>query len=361
MQDDLQLQAYDYHLPEKNIAQHPAEKRDQSKLLVYSKKSRTIDHQHFSDITGYFAPGDVLVLNDTRVFPARLLGQKETGGKVEVFLLGYPRYVDTGNDGSETHFSAEALIKSSRSPKPGARIRIGTDCSCTLVQKSGRGKWSVVLAIPSGLTLDEILSKSGEVPLPPYINRTKGVSVDDRGRYQTVYAQQAGAVAAPTAGLHFTETLLNDLALRGITIATITLHVGYGTFSPVEAENITNHIIHNEQVTITEESAKKVNRAKEAGGKVWAVGTTTVRSLESCSGNSGVVYPYNGLCDLYITPGYRFTVVDNLITNFHLPKSSLMFLVSAFIGRKELLYCYQEAIKRDYRFFSYGDAMVLIS
>ncbi len=362
MQDDLLLQAYDYNLPEKNIAQHPADRRDQSRLLVLDQKTGCIEHFLFSDIKQFIQKGDVLVINDTRVFPARLLGRKKTGGKAEVFLLDYPSPLKAESpDPAYLHYSCEALVKSSRKPQPGSKIIINENCHCRLLQNSGRGKWSIVLSIPSAAGLDDVLAVSGDIPLPPYICRTHGTSAEDASRYQTVYAAQVGAVAAPTAGLHFTHDLLNDLRLKGVKIAPITLHVGYGTFSPVETDDITKHSIHREHIEIPQESADIVNSVKGAGGKVWAVGTTSVRALEFSIDERGMVVPVNGWCDLYITPGFKYRAVDNLITNFHLPQSSLMFLVAALCGREQLLDCYHTAVSRDYRFYSYGDAMAIIS
>lgn len=362
MHDDLILQAYDYRLPDKNIAQHPADKRDHSRLLVYHRSSGSMEHLNFSDIKRFMKPGDILAVNDTRVFPARLTGRKETGGKAEVFLLGYPTEMkNIHSSPDEVHFSCEALIKCSRAPQPGSRIAVNGCCYCTLLENSGRGRWSLTMTIPSSSDLEDVLTTAGDIPLPPYINRATGTTSEDVNRYQTVYADQVGAVAAPTAGLHFTQELLDELRLQGVAIAPLTLHVGYGTFSPVETSDIMDHRIHREHVTIPQASAELINSTKSAGGKVWAVGTTSVRALEFSSSSEGVVQPLDGWCDLYITPGFRYRVIDNLITNFHLPRSSLMFLVAALCGRKQLLDCYQEAVNNDYRFYSYGDAMALIT
>ena len=361
MQDDFLLQAYDYELPDKHIAQTPAEQRDHSKLLVYDRKRSSIQHLQFTDIINFLAPGDVVVLNDTRVFPARLTGRKETGGKVEVFLLAYPQpHTETSSQKPYSCFSSEALIKSSRPPKPGAKIMITSDSYCIPHTYHGRGRWSVTIAIPESVPLQAVLTACGTVPLPPYIHRTDGTEINDSIRYQTVYAEKIGAVAAPTAGLHFTKDLLAELNRKEIAVTTITLHVGYGTFSPVEFADITQHTIHREQVVVSKRSAELINSAKAAGGKVWAVGTTTVRTLESCVDSMGELHPFNGWCDLFITPGFTYRIIDNLITNFHLPRSSLMFLVAALCGREELLRCYHIAIDKDYRFYSYGDAMAII-
>lgn len=362
MQDDLILQAYDYRLPDKNIAQHPTDKRDHSRLLMYHRSSGAVEHLNFSDIKRFMKPGDILALNDTRVFPARLNGRKETGGKAEVFLLGYPTEIKNDHSSADDlHFSCEALIKCSRTPQPGTKIIINECCYCVLLENSDRGRWSLTMTIHSSSGLEAVLANAGDIPLPPYINRINGTSPEDVSRYQTVYADRVGAVAAPTAGLHFTRELLDELRLKGVTVAPLTLHVGYGTFSPVETNDIMEHRIHREHVTIPPASADLINSTKLAGGKVWAVGTTSVRALEFSSNSNGLVQPLNGWCDLYITPGFKYKVIDNLITNFHLPKSSLMFLVAALCGRKQLLSCYQEAVNHDYRFYSYGDAMALIS
>jgi len=358
MQDDLTLDAYHYELPEQQIAQSPADRRDQSRLLVLDRTSGSITHAGFADIVGLFSPGDLLVANDTKVFPARLFGLKDTGGKAEVFLLNYP--APTGEIDGAALFDCEALIKSSRRPRVGSSILIGQLCRCRVEEDLGRGKWRLVLSVPDGMSLDVLLAASGEVPLPPYIKRNGGPTATDTDRYQTVYASRPGAVAAPTAGLHFTDELIERLRQKGVQLAFITLHVGYGTFAPVETADIREHRIHREIIDIPATTADLVNETKRRGGKVWAAGTTSVRALEFASTADGLTQPTTGWCDLYITPGFRFKVVDNLITNFHLPQSSLMFLVSALCGRETLLACYAEAIERGYRFYSYGDAMAVI-
>jgi len=361
MQDDLKLSAYDYHLPDENIAQFPAEKRDHSRLLVLNRETGEIDHLQFHQIAALFAPGDLLVVNDTKVFPARLNGRKESGGKAEVFLLAYPTSVKHGSNGNDrVRYRTDALIKSSRPPRPGSRIFIDDRCFCTIIDNLGRGKWLVELDVPAGIVLDDLLEHAGDVPLPPYIKRTDGALPEDSRRYQTVYADRPGAVAAPTAGLHFTDELMHELADIGVERTAVTLHVGYGTFAPVQTADIRDHQIHREYIEISEDTAETVNRVKAAGGNLWAVGTTTVRSLEFSAGDDNRISPVRDWCDLYITPGFHFRIIDNLITNFHLPQSSLMFLVSALCGRKTLLHCYETAVAQDYRFFSYGDAMALI-
>lgn len=356
MDKDFTLEAYSYDLPQKNIAQKPADKRDHSRLLVLNTVTNTTEHKKFSDITDYIGDEDMLVVNDTRVFPARLNGKKQTGGKVEVFLLGFPE-VSTEKSGEA---EAQALLKSSKRPKIDSLITINDDLSCRVLQLFDGGKARLKLFFDPAGDIAEILSSCGQVPLPPYINREDGTTNQDVSRYQTVYADQPGAVAAPTAGLHFTDDLLDNLRERGINFGTITLHVGYGTFAPVRAEKIKEHVIHGEYVVIPEETVEKIAATKKRGGRIWAVGTTSVRALEFAA-KDGTLKPTRDWCDLYIYPGFRFKVIDNLITNFHLPESSLMFLVSALCGRETLLSCYRQAIESGYRFYSYGDAMAIIT
>jgi S-adenosylmethionine:tRNA ribosyltransferase-isomerase len=361
MQDDLTLQAYAYDLPAANIAQTPADRRDESRLLVLSRTTGTVQHLHFKDILQFFRPGDLLVLNDTKVFPARLAGTKGSGGKAEVFLLNYPALMPGRKiESVPVSYTAEALIRSSRPPGQGSRISFGDRCSCIMLENRGRGKWLINLQLDGSVELLSFLTDYGQVPLPPYIKREAGPHAGDTERYQTVYARQPGAVAAPTAGLHFTEELLDKLPDCGISVAAITLHVGHGTFAPVEAQEIREHVIHEEFVEISPETATRVNETKARGGSIWAVGTTTARTLEFGARENGTLEPISGWCDLYITPGYTYRLLDNLITNFHLPQSSLMFLVAALCGRQNLLACYREAIEHEYRFYSYGDAMAIV-
>ncbi len=357
MNNDLNLSAYNYNLPQKCIAQHPADKRDDSKLMVLSTIDNTVRHQHFDELTGFLNENDMLVINDTKVFPARLVGKKETGGKVEVFLLEFPKQHHNNSNSA----LATALIKASKKPQKGSVITINSVLSCTVTEELGHGKVNVELHYDPQTGLAKSLQQSGQVPLPPYILRKNGSTQNDINRYQTVYASQPGAVAAPTAGLHFTKKILENLAQRGILVSHVTLHVGYGTFAPVRKEDITRHQIHKEYLSIPEETVQKIKETKLRGGKIWAVGTTTVRALEYGALATGKLTPTQGWCDLYIYPGFQFKVIDNLITNFHLPNSSLMFLVSALCGRKTLLDCYNNAIKENYRFFSYGDAMAIIT
>lgn len=355
MQQDFTLKAYDYHLPPENIAQHPADKREDSRLFVLNQTTDIREHRRFTDIVDLLQAGDLLVVNDTRVFPARLLGRKDSGGKAEVFLLSYPQESEEKGE-----ITATALIKSSKRPHPGSSILISDELSCTILEGLGEGRVKIALHYDRAKGLAEILSACGQIPLPPYIGRDGGSTDEDTRRYQTVYANRPGAVAAPTAGLHFSEDLLAKIRGKGVAIARITLHVGYGTFAPVRTEAILEHTIHQEYINISQENADTINQVRQQGGKIWAVGTTTVRALEFAAQESGRVTATEGWCSLYIVPGFRFQVIDNLITNFHLPQSSLLFLVSALCGRERLLDCYREAIAHSYRFYSYGDAMVIL-
>ncbi len=355
-ENDLTLKGYNYNLPPENIAQHPADKRDNSRLLVLLTKTGAIEHHRFNTIADLINPRDMLVTNNTRVFPARLFGQKETGGKAEVFLLNYPKW-----DERIKKYTATALVRSSKRPRPGSTITINATLSCTVGELLANGKVQIRLNCGNEDRLEQILQHSGQVPLPPYISREKGTTPDDLQRYQTVYAEKAGAVAAPTAGLHFTHELLDMIKQQGTRMGTITLHVGYGTFAPVRTENIKKHTIHSEYIEVPEETVEKILQTKADGGRIWAVGTTTVRALEFSAQKTGSPTAMKGWCDLYIYPGFTFQVIDNLITNFHLPDSSLMFLVSALCGRKTLLECYGEAIRQNYRFYSYGDAMAIVT
>ena len=356
MHKDHLLSAYKYHLPTERIAQRPVDKRDESRLMVVDKTKDTLAHHRFSDLVEFIGAKDMVVVNNTKVFPARLLGQKQTGGKAEVFLLEYPTILD------ETRGTARviALIKSSKRPKTGTTITISRNLHCEVIADFGDGKADLQLHYDPATGMAETLRTSGQVPLPPYITRADGCTADDVHRYQTVYASHPGAVAAPTAGLHFTDRLLESIRAKGTLLGQVTLHVGYGTFAPVREEDITRHRIHEEYFSITEETAEAVEATITRGGKIWAVGTTTVRALEYAAQISGRLQAMSGWCNLYIYPGFRFRVIDNLVTNFHLPDSSLMFLVSALCGRQTLLDCYQTAIKEGYRFFSYGDAMAII-
>jgi S-adenosylmethionine:tRNA ribosyltransferase-isomerase len=359
MNDDFNLSSYDFELPEELIAQYPAPQRDHSRLMVMEQGDK-ITHTRFPAILDLLNPGDLLVRNNTKVFPARLLGTKESGGRVEILLLEYPGNTKGQREENDWTFTdCQVLLKSSKRPKPGSILKFSPDMEAVVKKLHPDGKVEIKLRYKTvnGKTFDDILAKCGQIPLPPYIHRPEGTTPDDTVRYQTCYAQNTGSVAAPTAGLHFTKELDNAIKAKGVDCCHLTLHVGYGTFATVRVDNIKKHQIHEESVEIKPETAAQINAVKTAGGRIWAVGTTTVRTLEFAADDSGIVKPLSGPCDLFIYPGHRFKIVDNLITNFHLPRSSLLFLVSAMVGRKSLLSGYQQAIKRGYRFFSYGDAM----
>ena len=358
------LEDYDYNLPPERIAQFPTPQRDRSRLLVLDTGTNELVHHQFADIIDYLRPGDLLVINTTKVFPARLLGHKQTGGKVELFLLSFPRISESSKlPAPWLEATVPALIKSSKRPKPGTLLHFSDELKARVENFSEDGKAQVTLLYNPHNTqsLDALLEAHGQMPLPPYISRPHGNSSEDLHRYQTRYARHTGSVAAPTAGLHFSDELLAKITAKGVDIASIVLHVGYGTFAPVRAEDIRDHVIHREVVEISAATAEKINQVRATGGRIWAVGTTTVRTLEFAADEQGHMQPLTGECDLFIYPGFQFKVVDNMITNFHLPKSSLLFLVSALAGRQKILNAYKEAVADEYRFFSYGDAMAIIT
>ncbi len=340
----MSLEDFDYHLPEELIAQDPLVKRADSRLMVLDKETGAVEHSHFYNITEYLKPGDCLVINNTKVIPARLIGEKEgTGGHVEVLLLK-----------RRTDNEWETLVK------PGKNARIGQK----IIFGDGLLKGEVTDIVDDGDRIvkfsyegifEEILDKLGQMPLPPYITH----KLKDKNRYQTVYAKYDGSAAAPTAGLHFTKELLQKIKDMGVEIAEITLHVGLGTFRPVKEENVLDHHMHSEYYRVTSEAAEMINRAKSEGRRIVAVGTTSTRTLEAAADDNGHIEPGSGWTDIFIYPGYRFKVVDALITNFHLPKSTLIMLVSALAGREHILSAYEEAVKEKYRFFSFGDAMFI--
>ena len=336
---------FDYELPEELIAQTPAEPRDHSRLLVYHRKDRSVEHRHFYDIIDYLNPGDALVINETRVIPARLLGIKEnTGVPVEVLLL---RRISAGD--------WEALVRPGRRLKPGTRCSFGGGLlSCEILGNVEETGGRIVRFSYSGV-FEEILDQLGEMPLPPYIHE----KLRDKNRYQTVYARQDGSAAAPTAGLHFTPELLARIRQKGVTVIPVLLHVGLGTFRPVKEENAEDHVMHSEFCEITPEAAADLNRLRAAGGRIVCVGTTSVRTLETLSDPDGTVHAGSGDTAIFIRPGVRIKAVDALITNFHLPQSTLLMLVSALMGREEALRVYREALAELYRFFSFGDAMYI--
>lgn len=340
---DLRLADFDYYLPESLVAQEPAPERDHSRLMVIDRGTGGIEHRVFSDIDNYLVPGDLLVLNDTRVFPCRLPARKPGGGKAEVFLLAErePNLWD-------------ALIRGG--VRTGKRLIIAPGIETEVVSEETDG--IKIVRFHGAGNIREILPRIGKIPLPPYIKRDP--SGRDRDRYQTVYAAREGAVAAPTAGLHFTEGLLARLRTLGVELVTVTLHVGPGTFQPVRADVIAEHRMHPERYEISSASAGSINRARSEGRRVIAAGTTSVRTIETAASEDGTVVPGKGSSTLFIYPGYRFKVTDGLITNFHLPKSTLLMLVSAFAGRENVLSAYRTAVSEKYRFYSYGDAMFIL-
>ena len=336
---------YSFELPRELIAQDPLEERASSRLLVLDKRTGAVSHHVFRDIGDFLRPGDCLVLNDTRVIPARLLGEREgTGAHVELLLLK-----------RKSGDVWETLVRPGKKCRPGTRLTFG----------DGMLKAEILDTVEEGNRLvrfdyegifEEVLDRLGEMPLPPYITH----KLQDRNRYQTVYARHEGSAAAPTAGLHFTKELLDRLEGKGIGIAYVTLHVGLGTFRPVKEENVLEHHMHTEHYEVSREAADTINRTKAQGGRIVCVGTTSCRTIESAADESGLVQPGSGDTDIFIYPGYRFRVLDALITNFHLPESTLIMLVSALAGREHVLAAYEEAVRERYRFFSFGDAMLIV-
>jgi S-adenosylmethionine:tRNA ribosyltransferase-isomerase len=337
---------FTFLLPQELIARHPPEKRDGSRLMLLDRSSESVSEDTFSNLQKYLRPGDLLVLNDTRVIPARLFGHKQTGGRVEIFLL----HRETGSDERW-----ECLVKSSKSLHEGQDIQLESDMTATVISRTASGNWLIRFSGNEPFSL--WLEREGHIPLPPYLQRED--CLEDRERYQTVVAREPGAVAAPTAGLHFTHELLNRLASSGVETAFLTLHTGLGTFQPVRVEHVEEHQIHTERYVIPPETAEAIARTKAAGGRVIAVGTTSARTVEYSAQQYGQVTAGSGEADIYIYPGYCFKVVDALITNFHLPESTLLMLVSAFAGQEFVLEAYREAVSRKFRFYSYGDAMFI--
>ncbi len=348
------IHEYDYHLPPELIAQEPLPERDQARMLVLDRAAGSIQPSSFARLPEWFSDQDVLVVNNTLVFPARLRGRKASGGKVEALLLQPPEPRENGGPPSQAY--ARALCRSSKPPKVGQRLSFGSEMSAEITAVAPSGEIALLLE-SHGRDIRQVLAEAGDLPLPPYIRRPAGK--EDVHRYQTVFASQLGAVAAPTAGLHFTAGVLQELATKGVKIVSLTLHVGPGTFQPVREEDYSRHRLAPEYFSLSEDSAAAINRARTAGKKIVAVGTTSVRVLEA-QYQDGQVRPGEGFCGLFIHPGYRFQVVDRLLTNFHLPKSTLLLLVSAFAGREFILTAYQNAITSGYRFYSYGDCMLIL-
>ena len=338
----MDISDFDFTLPDRLIAQHPPEVRGSSRLLV-ALPDISLQDRVFGDLPDYIEAGDVLVFNNTKVMKARLFGQKESGGKIEALI---ERVLD--------NHTALAHIRSSKSPKPGTKLIFEGDICAVMVERADE---LFCLRFEGEQTVYELLEQNGHLPLPPYIERAAGA--DDDTRYQTVYAKHQGAVAAPTAGLHFTDELLGRLKAKGVETAEVTLHVGAGTFQPVRVDKIEEHKMHSEWFDVPPETVAAIEAAHARGNKVWAVGTTSMRALESAARETGRLKAGQGDTDIFITPGYRFRVIDRLITNFHLPKSTLLMLVSAFSGMEHIRAVYRHAVEHEYRFFSYGDAMVL--
>ncbi|AKL97932.1 tRNA preQ1(34) S-adenosylmethionine ribosyltransferase-isomerase QueA [Endomicrobium proavitum] len=352
MTQDKLLTNYDYDIPSELIAQKPADRRDSSRLFVVDRKSGKFRHRHFSDITAYFSEGDCLVINTTKVVPSRLFGKKATGGKVELLFL------------DPVAHSKENSYKVLMKPflETGKKVFFDNGYECEIKHKTPRGE--VVVEFNKADILS-FLQKQGVMPLPPYINRKEGLALQlsnfDKERYQTVYAAQQGAIAAPTAGLHFTQEILNALKDKGVKIATLTLHVGWGTFKPIVSDEIDNHKMMSEKFSIDSQNAQKINAAKKENKKIFSVGTTSTRALETLANIfNGEIKEYSGETSIFIYPGYKFKIPDVLITNLHLPKSTPLMMASAFASRELMLKAYKEAVKEKYRFFSYGDSMIIL-
>ncbi len=338
------LSEFDYDLPEELIAQTPCEPRNHSRLMVLDRQQQTVQHQHFYDLKNFLVPGDTLIFNDTRVMPARLIGHRDkTGGKVEVFLLRRIK----GNEW-------ETLVKPGKKAQPGTVICFGEELSCEVLSHTDFGG-RIVRFSYDGI-FEEILDRLGETPLPPYIHE----KLADKERYQTVYSKEQGSAAAPTAGLHFTKEMMQEIEAMGVNLGFVTLHVGLGTFRPVSVDKIEDHAMHKEYYSVPAETAELIAATKARGGRVIAVGTTSIRTLESAAKAKGVIEAGSGWTEIFIYPGYEFKIVDAMITNFHLPKSTLLMLISAFAGKEFVLSAYQQAVEEKYRFFSFGDAMLLV-
>lgn len=341
----MQLSDFTFHLPKELIANHPTKNRTDSRLLHLNGKSGEINHRSFTDIIDLLSPGDLMVFNDTRVIPARMLGQKESGGKVEVLV---ERVLD--------EHTLLAHVRANKSPKPGNILILENAVKAEMLEREGE---LFKLKFLSEQSVFELLEAHGHMPLPPYIERED--EEEDKERYQTVYGEKPGAVAAPTAGLHFDDGILEKIRAKGIKTKFVTLHVGAGTFQPVRVDNIEEHTMHSEYAEVSQEVVDEILATKQAGNRVIAVGTTSVRSLESAAAaaDNAMIAPFSSDTSIFIYPGYEFKVIDAMVTNFHLPESTLIMLVSAFSGKENILKAYKEAVAKEYRFFSYGDAMFL--
>jgi len=341
----MKVSDFNYDLPKELIAQHPYDKRDEARLMIIDRETKKIEDKVFKDVIDYLEPGDCLVINNTKVIPARLFGIKDTGAHVEVLLLKRIQ----GD-------IWEAMVRPGNKLKPGAKVNIGDGkIEVTILDVLEGGNRKVELKYDG--IFNEVLDEVGLMPLPPYITEA---TRDDNEKYQTVYAKYEGSAAAPTAGLHFTEELLEKIRNKGVDIANVTLHVGIGTFRPVKVQNVEDHEMHSEHFYIKKEDAEKINRAKKSGHKVISCGTTSCRVLESIANDEGMVKEFEGDTDIFIYPGYKFKCVDRLITNFHLPESTLIMLVSSLAGKDFILKAYNEAIQKRYKFFSFGDAMLIL-
>lgn len=343
----MRTEEFDYHLPPQLIAQHPSDKRDHSKMMILDRQKRDIEHKYFYNIVEYLNPDDLLVVNNTKVIPARIFGKKETGANIEIFLLR--KLGDT---------DWQCLLRPYKRVKPGMKIILNNGNFVKVLEKDIEDKW--IIETHSGF--DSELNEIGNMPLPPYIKRERENEFvsQDLNRYQTIYAKEAGAVAAPTAGLHFTPEIMNNLIQKGIKVAEISLHVGLGTFKPVKCQYIQEHVMHSEFFTVSREAAELINQQKLSNKRIIAVGTTSIRTLETVANfNNGKIEATSGWSKLFIYPGYNFKMIDACITNFHLPKSTLIMLISAFTGKDFIFNAYQDAINNNYRFYSYGDCMLI--
>ena len=349
----MKLSEFEFDLPEELIAEYPVENRDESRLMVVHRDTGKVEHKMFKDIIDYFDEGDVMIRNNTKVFPARMYGNKEkTGAKIEVFLL---------RELNRDSLLWDVLVDPARKIRIGNKLYFGEDESLVaevIDNTTSRGRTLRFLFDGTYEEFKDKITELGETPLPKYIKRD--VEKEDEQRYQTIYASEEGAVAAPTAGMHFSRQLLKRLELKGVEFAEITLHVGLGTFRPVEVEDLTKHKMDSEQAVISQEASEKVNKAKKNKGKVCAIGTTSMRTVESSVSTDGLLKPYEGWTNKFIFPPYDFSIADCLVTNFHTPSSTLLMMVSAFMGHELMIQCYKEAIKEKYRFYSYGDAMLIL-